>query len=81
MLIDIAADLLFSRCLFFSRGFGPAVKQTVGSSLPLFVLPLDLLARYSKVDDVAHLVPFVPASVIGGSPVQHLGSTSNMPLA
>jgi hypothetical protein len=61
MLIDIVASLLLARCFFFSSGFGPAMKQAVGSGLPLIEPPLDQLARFSKIDDVTHFVPFVLA--------------------
>jgi hypothetical protein len=61
MLIDIAASLLLARCFFFSLAFEPAMKQTVGSSLPMVELPPDLLTRFSKIDDVTHFVPFVLA--------------------
>lgn len=53
------------------------MQQTVCSSLPLVEFPLDLLARFSKIDDVTHLVPFVPAIPIS----KHLASARNMPLA
>jgi hypothetical protein len=61
MLIEVAASLLLARCFFFSSGFGPAMKQAVGSSLAPSELPLDLLARFSKIDDVTHFVPSVLA--------------------
>jgi hypothetical protein len=61
MLIDIATSLFLARCFSFSLGFGAPMQQTVCSSLPLVEFPLDLLARFSKIDDVTHLVPFVPA--------------------
>jgi hypothetical protein len=47
MLIDIADGFFLARFLQSSLGLGPATKQTIGSSLPLVELPLDLLARFS----------------------------------
>jgi len=61
MLIDIAASLVLARCFSFSLGLGSTMKQTVCSSLPSIELPLDSLACFSKIDDVAHLVPLVLA--------------------
>jgi hypothetical protein len=59
VLIDIAPGLRFARCCYFSLGFGPAMKQAVGSSLALVELPLDFLARFSKIDDVTHPAPLL----------------------
>jgi hypothetical protein len=61
MLIDIAAGLFLARRFSLSLGFGAPMQQTVCSSLPLVEFPPDPLARFSKIDDVTHLVPLVPA--------------------
>jgi hypothetical protein len=59
VLTDIAPGLRLARCCDFSLGFGAAMKQAVGSSPPFVELPLDFLARFSKIDDVTHPAPLL----------------------
>jgi hypothetical protein len=56
VLIDFAVGLRFACRFFVSLRFGTAMEKAVGSRLPLIALACDVLACFSKIDDVTHAV-------------------------
>jgi hypothetical protein len=62
----IAACLGLARGFFFSLGFGAPVQAPVLGRLPFVALPLDFLARFSKIDDFTHPVPLYENRIFSG---------------
>jgi hypothetical protein len=54
VLVERAAGLRIARLVEFSIGLGAAVQETVGRSTPLIERPLDCLACFTEVNELAH---------------------------
>jgi hypothetical protein len=57
MLIKIATDLRVARTCELALGFGAAMTKAILRGANLVELALGLLARLTKIDDIAHACP------------------------
>jgi hypothetical protein len=54
VLIDVAVGLRLACCFGFALGFSTAMLQAIGRGLAFIELPLDVLARFAKINDITH---------------------------